>query len=347
MSVNKEVHSMEKKRDTILDTDNENAINSNIKNRNFMAKNKSKDTLLTKAWVVCLLAMVCCFLWGSAFPCIKTGYRMLDIKSGEYASQILFAGIRFALAGILVIVTNSIIRRKAILPKKTGYIFTLSIFQTSGQYLFFYIGMAHTTGVRSSIITGSGVFLAIVVAAFIFQQEKLNATKIIGTLIGFAGVLIVNITGINGGGQWSFMGEGFIFLAALSSAFSSSFIKKFSNDADVVMLSGYQFFTGGVVMAVIGKLLGGYVVISTPNAVIMIIYMAFISATAYTIWSILLKFNTVSKVSIYKFMNPVFGVILSALFLPGESSQIGGQVIVALMFVCVGIVIVNNVQTHQ
>ena len=347
MSVNRELNSMEKRRDTILDDDNENAIKLNDEDRNTITKNKSKDKLLKKTWVVCLLAMVCCFLWGSAFPCIKTGYRMLDIKSGEYASQILFAGIRFALAGILVIVTNSIIRRKVILPKKPGYIFTLSIFQTSGQYLFFYIGMAHTTGVRSSIITGSGVFLAIVVAAFIFHQEKLNATKIIGTLIGFAGVLIVNITGINGGGQWSFMGEGFIFLAAISSAFSSSFIKKFSNDADVVMLIGYQFFSGGVILAVIGKLLGGNVVISTPNVVIMIIYMAFISATAYTIWSILLKFNTVSKVSVYKFMNPVFGVILSALFLPGESSQIGGQVIVALMFVCVGIVIVNNVQTHQ
>lgn len=242
MSVNRELNSMEKRRDTILDDDNENAIKLNDEDRNTITKNKSKDKLLKKTWVVCLLAMVCCFLWGSAFPCIKTGYRMLDIKSGEYASQILFAGIRFALAGILVIVTNSIIRRKVILPKKPGYIFTLSIFQTSGQYLFFYIGMAHTTGVRSSIITGSGVFLAIVVAAFIFHQEKLNATKIIGTLIGFAGVLIVNITGINGGGQWSFMGEGFIFLAAISSAFSSSFIKKFSNDADVVMLSGYQFF---------------------------------------------------------------------------------------------------------
>ena len=165
MSVNRELNSMEKRRDTILDDDNENAIKLNDEDRN--TKNKSKDKLLKKTWVVCLLAMVCCFLWGSAFPCIKTGYRMLDIKSGEYASQILFAGIRFALAGILVIVTNSIIRRKVILPKKPGYIFTLSIFQTSGQYLFFYIGMAHTTGVRSSIITGSGVFLAIVVAAFI------------------------------------------------------------------------------------------------------------------------------------------------------------------------------------
>ena len=318
-------------------------MNADRKENKMNADRKdNKNTILTKTWVVCILAMVCCFLWGSAFPCIKTGYRMLDIKSGEYASQILFAGIRFALAGILVIITNSIIRRKIIMPKKPGYIFTLSIFQTSGQYLFFYIGMAHTTGVRSSIITGSGVFLAIVVAAFIFHQEKLSTAKVIGTLIGFTGVLIVNITGINDGGQWSFIGEGFIFLAALSSAFSSSFIKKFSHDADVVMLSGYQFFVGGIIMAAIGKVLGGHVVISTANAVIMIVYMAFISATAYTIWSILLKFNTVSKVSIYKFMNPVFGVILSAIFLPGESSQIGGQVIMALIFVCLGIVIVNN-----
>ena len=76
MSVNRELNSMEKRRDTILDDDNENAIKLNDEDRNTITKNKSKDKLLKKTWVVCLLAMVCCFLWGSAFPCIKTGYRI-------------------------------------------------------------------------------------------------------------------------------------------------------------------------------------------------------------------------------------------------------------------------------
>lgn len=50
---------------------------------------------LTKTWVVAALASVCCMLWGSAIPVIKTGYRLLSLDSADTASQIVFAGIRF------------------------------------------------------------------------------------------------------------------------------------------------------------------------------------------------------------------------------------------------------------
>ena len=70
-------------------------------------------------------------------------------------------------------------------------------------------------------------------------------------------------------------------------------------------------------------------------------YMGFISAAAYTLWSILLKYNPVSKISAYKFMNPIFGVLLSFLLLQ-EKSQMGWQTLVALGLVCIGIYVVNN-----
>lgn len=57
------------------------------------------------------LALLCCFLWGSAFPMVKTGYQMFSIGESDTASQILFAGMRFALAGILVIIFGSIIAK--------------------------------------------------------------------------------------------------------------------------------------------------------------------------------------------------------------------------------------------
>lgn len=74
----------------------------------------------------------------------------------------------------------------------------------------------------------------------------------------------------------------------------------------------------------------------------LLLYMAFISAAAYTLWGILLKYNPVARVAVFGFMNPVFGVLLSALFL-GESSQAFGLTgVAALLLVCVGIMIVNG-----
>ncbi len=300
----------------------------------------NKTKLLQKTPIVILLALFCSFLWGSAFSCIKVGYQLFNIPSGKTASQILFAGSRFALAGIMVIIAFSIIRKSFLKPYAFKKIMTLSIFQTVLQYIAFYIGLAHTTGVKSSIINGSSVFITILVACLIFHQEKLTAKKIVGATLGVIGVVIVNLTG--GGLDWSFsfLGEGMILISSFSFAFSSAYIKKYSDDTDVVMLSGYQFFFGGLIMMLIGVLAGGKLQPEGVSSFALLGYMGFISSAAYTIWSILLKYNEVSKVSVYKFMNPVFGVILSFIIL-NEKSQLGINTVIALILVCVGIYIVN------
>lgn len=303
--------------------------------------NKRKE-YINNPWIVCLIASFCCLLWGSAFPGIKIGYRLFAISSGEYQNQLLFAGVRFSLAGIMVILVNSILRGSIIKPKNPKKIFTLSICQTSLQYMFFYIGLAHTTGVKSSIINGAGVFLTIFVSCVIFGQEKFTSKKILGSVIGFLGIIIINIDGIGEDMSISFLGEGFVFLSALTSAFSSAFIKKFSKNTDVVMLSGYQFFTGGLTLCIISILLGGSLPKITAGGCAIIVYLAFVSAAAYTLWSILLKYNDVSKVAVFKFTNPIFGAMLSTMFLPGESQALSWTSIVALMLVCIGILIVNG-----
>lgn len=256
-------------------------------------------------------------------------------------SQILFAGIRFAIAGVMVITFSSIGRKKFIKPAQPKRIITLSLSQTIVQYMFFYVGLAHTTGVKSSIITGIGTFLTLLVACLIFKQEKLTSTKIIGSMLGFTGIVLVNVTGNNLDMNMSLMGEGFVLLAALSSAFSSAFIKEFSKDSDVVMLCGYQFFCGGICMAIVGALAGGKLVYSGLECILLILYMGFISAAAYTLWSLLLKYNDVSKVSTCKFMNPIFGVLLSFIILK-EHNALGWQVLAALILVTLGIYIVNQ-----
>lgn len=78
----------------------------------FEEGNIMNKKLLTKTPVVCGLAIICCLLWGSAFPCIKIGYQMFYIPSGAVGSQFLFAGIRFTLAGILTILFGSILSKK-------------------------------------------------------------------------------------------------------------------------------------------------------------------------------------------------------------------------------------------
>ncbi len=297
---------------------------------------------MTKTVVVWLGALICCALWGSAFPCIKLGYEWMQIDAADTATQILYAGTRFTLAGVLVVIIGSFLQKKPLVPTKGAYpkIFVLCMWQTVIQYLFFYIGLAHTTGVKSSIIMGVNVFAAIIVAALIFHQEKITARKMLGCLVGFAGVVLVNITGSGIDTSFSIQGESFIIITAIAYAVSSACLKRYSKEYDTVMLSGYQFFVGGIILSVCGLLFGGRLTTFTGRAVLMLLWLSFVSAFAYSLWGILLKYNPVSKVAVFGFMNPVFGVLLSAILLK-EGDSLGLKSAAALALVCIGIYIVN------
>lgn len=298
---------------------------------------------MQKTVVVWLGALLCCALWGSAFPCIKIGYKLFSIVGEDTATQILFAGCRFALAGILTILIGSALNRKPLIPGKSswGKIIKLSMLQTVAQYIFFYVGLANTTGVKASIIEGVNVFIAILVASLLFHQEKLTVAKIIGCVIGFAGVVLVNVTGTGLDFSLSFFGEGFIFLSTIAYAFSSVFLKRYSKEENPVLLSGWQFLAGGVIMIVCGLIFGGELTVVTKSGMAMLFYLALVSAVAYSLWGILLKYNPISKVAVFGFMNPVFGVILSAILLR-EGDSIGIMCVAALILVCLGIYIVNR-----
>lgn len=311
-------------------------------------ENKSRFTEIN---VVCIGAFICCFLWGSAFPVIKLGYEAFGISNSDMFTQILFAGIRFVLAGILVVIIGSIPKRRIIVPQRASYskVFKLSLLQTVAQYVFFYIGLARTTGVRASIVEGTNVFVAIIVAAIIFRQESLTTKKLVGCIVGFLGVVIVNLTGsVSTSGNFLF-GDLLVFLSTVAYALSSVLLKEYSKAEDPVVLSGYQFIIGGLVMIAAGVALGGrisfvsneVVTINTGRAIGILFYLACVSAVAYSLWGILMKHNPISRVAVFGFMNPVCGVILSAVLLD-EGSGLGFIHIISLALVCAGIYIVNS-----
>jgi len=194
---------------------------------------------------------------------------------------------------------------------------------------------------KSSIITGSNVLFSIMFSALVFKTEKLTAPKLLGCLVGFAGVVLVNF---QSGGDLSFRltGEGFILFSAMSYGVSSCLTKRFAKTSDPVMLSGWQFIIGGVVMTVTALSFGGSLGTVNFKGILMLLWLAFVSATAFSVWSLLLKHNPVSKISVYGFTNPIFGVLLSFILLGEVGAVPLWRAGVSLMLVAVGIVIVNK-----
>ena len=302
-----------------------------------------KQNILTKTGIVALLAWVCCILWGSAIPVIKTGYRFLHVDSSDIASQIVFAGVRFTLAGILVLIFASIREKKVMIPDKEilKYAVPVCLAQTVGQYFFFYIGVANTSGVKGGIITGLGNFIAILLSCLVFRNERMTRRKIAGCVLGCAGVVVINLLGNSLDMGFKLIGEGFVLIAQLSYGISTVLINLSSRKVSPVVLSGTQFTMGGIGLMLIGAGMGGHLENVTTGGVVIIFFLAMVSAVAYTLWSVLLAWNDVSKVAIFGFVNPLCGVILSALILGEVKQAFNVGSLAALILVCAGIYIVN------
>ena len=303
-----------------------------------------KQGLFTNWIFVTLGAVLCCALWGSATPFIKLGYRvMFENASPDIPSTILFAGIRFFFAGLITVGIYSVARKKLLYPKlkNMSKVGTVALFQTIIQYFFFYVGLANTSGAKGTVISGSSSFFAILISALIFKQEKLTVKKVVACLVGFLGIIAVNLNGLDF--SMNLMGDGFVLFSAISLAVSSVLIKIFSKDEDPVIISGYQFIIGGAVMVIVGLIFGGKIDNFDASAFAILVYLSLLSAVAYALWGVLLKHNPVSRVTIFSFMTPVFGVLLTALILPDESNVHIVNLLISLVLVCTGVFMLNYV----
>lgn len=288
-----------------------------------------------------LLATVSCLLWGSAFPILKISNKLLGLVDEPATTQILFAGYRFFLAGLMTLAFARITGLTLRIRKKDWpMLLKIGLIQTTVQYLFFYYGLFNTTGINGSIIVSTGTFFAVILSHFHYHNDSLTLKKWLGLIIGFSGVLLANVKG-NTALSFNWLGDGLIVLSSFLGAYSLILAKESSLHMDPVVVSGYQMTLGASVLILAGGGLVGFDTIQfTWLSGALLVYLSFLSAAAFAIWYVLLKHHPVSQVSINKFQIPVWGVLLSAFFLPEESLR--PILLLALAAVIIGIVIVHG-----
>lgn len=274
-------------------------------------------TFFTDRRVVALLALAACLLWGSAYPSVKTGYAWFHIAEGDSAGKFLFAGYRFLLAGVFLLLLARIGGKQIFTLHRSdfGRVALLGLLYTTAQYLLFYIGIGHVTGVRAAIIGGTMTFFSVILAHFLTRSDKLCSNTALGCVVGFAGIVVMNSSSALFTGGITFTGEGFLLIAAFLQALGGIYGKIVSQNIDPTLMTGWQLAIGGIVLVVVGFAGGGSLHGFTPASTGLLFYMALLSASAFAIMAVLLKYNPVSLVTVFNFTTPIFGATLSALFL--------------------------------
>lgn len=287
---------------------------------------------------VIFLAIFYTFLWGTAFPLVKL--CMDGFKITENISKCLAAGIRFFLSGAALLVFCSIKDPDGIKlnKKQIKYAVPYGIMATAIQYSVTYIGLSYVDGSKGAIFDQLCVFMIIIASGLVFKDDRLNFKKIIGCISGFVGILAVNTEAV--GFSFSLKGEGMMLFASLCQAVAYFIAKGASNKISAPKLVGYGQFIGGIVLIIFAFFAGGKITHFSSVGIITLILLSAISAVAYVLSLIPLKYFPASEISVFNLLITVFGVVMSAIVLGENIFKL--NYLVALLLVSLGIFFVNS-----
>ena len=293
------------------------------------------ERMLKKKWVAMLCAVLCTVLWGSAYPAIKYGYSQLGIDT--VADKLMFAGVRFFTAGVMVFITAWIIHRRVpLIPRgRIGGVALYGAVQTGLMYILNYIGVANTTATKTSVLTAASAFFAVIFAPLFFKDERLTALKVAGVVIGMGGIMLVNSDRLGG---FTFMGEGLVLISTLLNT-AGGFIGKRVSKGIVFESSAYQLMTGGAMILIVALIMGGGYPVNTQS-ILIVLYLAFVSAAAFTLWTALLVYHDAGDILVFNMLIPVTGAVWS-FFILGEKQIFEPMYLLSVALTALGIILVN------
>lgn len=285
-----------------------------------------------------LLAALSCFLWSTAFVGVKIGL--------EYSSPIQFAGIRFIIAGLMLlpfIKPSKKLFRK--LYNHRSFVLKIALFQTFFQYLFFYMGLSRVPGALSAILIGASPVIISVMSHFMMPNDKMTPAKTLAILLGFAGVILVALARpvyISNSSSY-YIGIGFLLLTNTNSGYTNIFIAKHKHDLPSMALTSISLFIGGIMLFLVSLIWEPFSFEIYPFPYYYaLLWLSFLSAAAISIWMFLLKQPNIiiSDMNIWKFIIPVSGAILSWIILTNESPSVvavSGMIVTGIALILLNI----------
>lgn len=286
-----------------------------------------------------LLCLVAMFFWGSLFPMIKIGYKAFAIDTASPGSILLFAGLRFIVCGILLVALTSFRKKRLSAPGRSVFvpILLIALFAYVLHYTCTYIGLSKLDSSKTALIKQVGT-LFMVCFAFLFRKEdKFTVTKLVGGLLGFASIIVVNLKGL----RVSFNAYDFLVIGASVCTVMSTVVSKNAYDKhNPLDITAWAQLFGGIVLLLIGLALGGSIGQVNWKAIGVFAYICFASCTGYVLWNVLLKYNNMSRLSTIKYTETFFSA-LCAWVLLGEDI-LRPEYLISLLLVCLGLIVGNG-----
>jgi len=247
-----------------------------------------------------------CVIWGSTWLGIKIGL--------QGAPPFLAAGLRFALASIVLLAAASLLRSR--LPRTRAewtLVAYFGIVLFTADYGLIYWGEGN--GVESgltAILFATLPFQTALFAHVLIRDDRLTAQKIVGVAVGFAGILLVFRGQLESAGLSKFFPMLAIVLSATCASSATVALKRWGHDTDPVSFNGFSMGVGAVGLAVVSAATGErWAVPSWPEGILAILYLSLLgSVVAFVAYMWLLRRLPVTTMSYVILVTPIVAVFL-------------------------------------
>lgn len=314
--------------------------------------NNIAKKIAPSALVLALTSIFVNVLWGTPFPLVKVMYEEMNLLpqllGDNYNGQVLTAiSLRFFLAGIMTLIMAACMKQNifAVTKKQWIDVTSMGLVSTTAAYFFFNIGLVHTVTIKSTVLAQASIFFSILLAHFAYKNDRMNQAKWIGLILGFAGLIIVNITkptaNISQLFSFNLLGDGFMLLYGLVAAIGMMQARAIGSTLPVFVMTGWNLLIGSIALFVIGLMMGGSLSLIhwTTLGTVLLVFLALLSSVTFGLWYWVVQYAKIGEVSMFKFFMPVSGSLLAIM--------IGQDVFtlplaIGLVLVCLGIIVVNK-----
>ncbi|WP_435170489.1 DMT family transporter [Paenibacillus glycanilyticus] len=277
---------------------------------------------LSKRQTVLLITFLV-LVWGINWPLSK--YAL------HYMPPILFSGVRTLLGGVLLLAA-AVPRYRQLQIRQTWPIYLLSaVVNVVLYYGLQTIGIQYLpAGLFSAIVFLQPVLVGLF--SWLWLGELMNGLKVIGLVLGFAGVGVISSGASGASGHISAAGILLALGSALSWALGTIYVKKSSGKVDNIWLVTMQLIIGGVFMTGLGSVTESWSdVVWSGRFILSLLFISiFVIALGWLVFYKLMDSGEASKVASFTFLIPLVAILIGTMFLhePFTYSLLAGLVLV-------------------
>lgn len=277
----------------------------------------------------------------TVFLCILFGANAVAVKISLTGLGVFTTiGLRFAIASVVIFLWASstgrplaVDRRQALRLAPLGLIFFV-------QLSLFYFGQNLTTAAHGTLIANVLPFVVMVLAHFYIPGDTISLQKVVGLVLGFAGVAVLFVDTAALTGE-ALRGDILILLAVLVWSGNVIYVKRIIHGFHPLQITLYPMIMTVPAFLLCGYLFDGEMIKAIDAPVIQaLLYQALVTASfGFVAWNTLMSRYGATVLHSFVFIMPISGVFLGVVML-GE--PVTANLVTSILLVTTGLLVVNG-----